>query len=133
MNFAARAVHGTRSVCLSALRSGAITAGLLAVAAAGYARTPPSNAECAAFFFMAANAKSMGEFDDYYRAGEFAYNRAVERAGATGALEQFNQASQSINELIERNWNYFARADERYGVLCADLYREATRPRPAIP
>ena len=50
---------------------------------------------------------------------------------APEALEQFNRASQSLNELIERNWNYFERADERYGVLCADLYREATRP--AIP
>lgn len=133
MSFGTRATDGTRTASLSALSRGLAIAGLLAVAAAGYARTPPGDAECAAYFFMAANAKSMGEFDDYYRAGEFAYNRAVELTDATGALEQFNRASQSINELIERNWNYFERADERYGVLCADRYREANRPRPLTP
>lgn len=131
MNPTAHAVHGVAAAGRSALLRGVISAGLLAVAAAGYARTPPGDAECAAYFFMAANAKGMGEFDDYYRSGEFAYNRAVQITGAAEALERFNRASQSINELIDRNWNYFERADERYGVLCADLYREATRP--AIP
>ncbi len=128
MNPAVRTVRGTSSVCRQALRCGAVAASLLAIAPTGYARTPPDDAECAAYFFMAANAKDMGEFDDYYRAGEFAYNRVVHVAGAAAAIEQFNHASQSINELIERNWNYFERADERYSVLCADLYRAANRP-----
>ena len=130
MSATPRAVHGMPAVCQAIVARGLVSAGLLAVALAVYAE-PPSYTECAAYFFMAANAKGMGEFDDYYRSGEFAYNHAVRLSGAPEALEQFNRASQSINELIERNWNYFERADERYGVLCADLYREATRP--AIP
>ncbi len=101
---------------------------LLAAAAIVYAQTPPPYTDCAAYFFMAANAKGIGEFDRYYRSGEFAYNRAVKDAGAAQALEQFNFASEALNELIERNWNLFDRADKRYGVICADLYREANRP-----
>lgn len=126
-----RRAPGTPASRRSSTGTRVFSAGLLIVAAATPAQTPPADAECAAYFFMAANANGMGEFDDYYRSGEFAYNRAVRVAGASAALEQFNRASQSINELIERNWNYFERADERYGVLCADLYREANLP--AVP
>jgi len=122
-----RAIHGLSAGNRALAARGLVSAGLLAAALAVHAE-PPSYTECAAYFFMAANAKGMDEFDDYYRSGEFAYNHAVRLAGAPEALAQFNRASQSINELIERNWNYFERADERYGVLCADLYREANRP-----
>lgn len=101
---------------------------LLAAAATLNAQTPPPYTDCAAYFFMAANVKGIGEFDRYYRSGEFAYNHAVKVGGEAKALEQFNLASQALSELIERNWNLFDRADKRYGVICADLYREANRP-----
>ena len=120
--------RGTRAVRVPAIGGGFAAICLLAAAAAVHGQTPQRYADCAAYFFMAANAKGMGEFDGYYRSGEFAYNRAVQLAGEAGALEQFGRASQSVNELIERNWNLFERADERYGVVCADLYREATAP-----
>lgn len=87
-------------------------------------------AACSAYFFMAANAKGMDEFDPYYRSGEFAYNRVVELVGSGQALENFNRASTAINELIEREWQQFERADNRYGVICADIYRAATASDP---
>ncbi|MGR9090913.1 MAG: hypothetical protein ACU85U_10075 [Gammaproteobacteria bacterium] len=116
------------AVRLLATGRGLVATCLLAAAVAVHAQAPPRYSDCAAYFFMAANAKGMGEFDRYYRSGEFAYNHAVQLAGERAALEQFNHASLLINELIERNWNLFERADERYGVVCADLYREATGP-----
>jgi hypothetical protein len=84
--------------------------------------------ECSAYFFMAANAKAMAEFNDYYTAGEYAYNRAVRAVGESHALERFNAASSGINELIGRNWIEFKKADDQYGVVCADILRDATTP-----
>lgn len=90
-------------------------------------------AGCSAYFFMAANAREMGEFDAYYTAGEYAYNLAVGMVGDVVALEKFNASSTEISELIERNWQEFHRADERYGVVCADLKRSAHNPDPVAP
>jgi hypothetical protein len=85
-------------------------------------------ARCSAYFFMAANTKPMDEFNDYYSGGEFAYNGAVKLVGEGAALEQFNEASSEVIELIDRKWNDFNKADERYEVICADLLREANDP-----
>jgi len=87
-------------------------------------------ADCSAYFFMAANAKGMREFDQYYRSGEFAYNRAVRAVGKREALADFNAASKTINDLIDRQWNRFNLADDRYAVRCADIFREANTPAP---
>ena len=92
-----------------------------------------SATQCSAYFFMAANAKSINEFDRYYSAGEFVYNGAVELVGEQSALAKFNDASGEINELIDRNWLNFGKADDRYGVVCADLLRDATNPDRVAP
>ncbi|MFT4580344.1 MAG: hypothetical protein ACI915_003823 [Gammaproteobacteria bacterium] len=91
-------------------------------------KTPELAARCSAYFFMAANTKSMGQFNDYYSGGEYAYNGAVNLVGADAALSQFNEASSEIIELIDRKWTNFGKADERYGVICADILREANNP-----
>ncbi len=85
-------------------------------------------ADCSAYFFMAANANPMGEFDGYYTSGEYAYNRAVQLVGERDALARFNVASGEINTLIDRDWTAFNLAEDRYGVICADIFREATNP-----
>jgi hypothetical protein len=85
-------------------------------------------ADCSAYFFMAANAKSMGEFSGYYESGEYAYNRAVQLLGERQALDRFNSTSSEINELIERDWSAFGKADDRYEVVCGDVFREARNP-----
>jgi hypothetical protein len=84
--------------------------------------------DCSAYFFMAANAKAMGEFDGYFSAGEYAFNQAVRLIGEPGALEDFNAASTEINDLIGRRWVDFEKADDRYGVVCADILRDAADP-----
>ncbi len=84
--------------------------------------------DCSAYFFMAANVKAMGEFNEFYTAGEFAYNTAVRMYGEDAALERFNTSTGSINELIERNWLEFGKADTKYGVVCADILRDANKP-----
>ena len=84
--------------------------------------------DCSAYFFMAANVKSMGEFNNYYAAGEFAYNTAVRMYGEAAALERFNTATNGIYELIERNWTEFGKADTKYDVICADILRDANKP-----
>lgn len=83
---------------------------------------------CSAYFFMAANAKPMGDFNNYYSAGEYALNHAVGLVGEQNALDRFNAASAEINELIERRWIDFEKADEQYAVICADILRDATDP-----
>ena len=99
-----------------------------AAAAAPEAIESDQYLECSAYFFMAANAKAMAQFNDYYTAGEYAYNRAVRSFGESNALERFNAASSGINELIGRNWTEFKKADDQYGVVCADILRDATTP-----
>ena len=84
--------------------------------------------DCSAYFFMAANVKAMGEFNNYYMAGEFAYNTAVLMYGEAAALEQFNTSTSSIQKLIERNWLEFGKADTKYGVACAHILRDANKP-----
>lgn len=103
---------------------------LLAVSPVGAVDYPDARtfADCSAYFFMAANAKSMGEFSDYYESGEYAYNRAVQLLGERQALDRFNAASSEINELIERNWSAFSKADDRFEVVCGDVFREARNP-----
>ena len=86
------------------------------------------NVDCSAYFFMAANVKGMSEFNFYYTAGEFGYNTAVRSVGEAIALERFNVATAGINELIERNWLEFGKADDKYGVICADILRDANKP-----
>jgi hypothetical protein len=99
-----------------------------AAAAAPEANEADKYVDCSAYFFMAANAKAMGEFDRYYSAGEYAYNQATRLVGKSRALERFNAASSGINELIGRNWTEFGKADDQYGVVCADIMRDATTP-----
>ena len=89
---------------------------------------PDHYVDCSAYFFMAANAKAMGEFDNYYTAGEYAFNQAVRMMGEPEALERFNVASLEINELIGRRWGAFKKADDRYGVVCADILRDSSDP-----
>lgn len=84
--------------------------------------------DCSAYFFMAANVKAMGEFNDYYMAGEFAYNTAVRMYGEAAALERFNTSTSNIQKLIERNWLEFGKADTKYGVVCAHILRDANKP-----
>ena len=110
-----------------------ITVGLsLAIFASNTSATDNRSAEmyvdCSAYFFMAANVKAMSEFNEYYSAGEFAYNTAVRLNGEDAALERFNTSTGSINKLIERNWLEFGKADTKYGVVCADILRDANRP-----
>ncbi|MDP6184276.1 MAG: hypothetical protein QF609_10705 [Gammaproteobacteria bacterium] len=83
---------------------------------------------CSAYFFMAARVKAVGEFDGYFSAGEYAFNQAVRLIGKRTALDLFNAASTEINELIERRWVDFAKADDRYDVVCADIFRDASSP-----
>lgn len=102
-------------------------------AAASMAQKPEAAdryADCSAYFFMAANANAMDEFNNYYTAGEYAFNQTIRLVGKAGALERFNAASTKINELIERRWVDFAKADDRYGVICADILRDASDPFP---
>ena len=77
---------------------------------------------------MAANVKGMAEFNTYYAAGEYGYNTAVREVGEAVALERFNLTTNSISELIGRNWLEFGKADDKYGVVCADILREANKP-----
>jgi hypothetical protein len=92
-----------------------------------------SAARCSAYFFMAANVNSIQEFDSYYSAGEYAYNDAVKIVGEQTALTKFNDASGEINELIDRDWLKFDKAETRYGVICADLLRDANSFVPVAP
>ena len=84
--------------------------------------------DCSAYFFMAANAKGLAEFNKYYAGGEFSYNAGVRAVGSAAALDQFNVATANISELIGRKWLEFGKADDKYGVVCADFLRDANKP-----
>ncbi|HCU89605.1 MAG TPA: hypothetical protein DGR97_06670 [Gammaproteobacteria bacterium] len=103
---------------------------LLIVTGSAFAidETAERHIDCSAYFFMAANVKSMAEFSAYYAGGEYGYNIGVRAVGETRALERFNRTSNSIGKLIGRNWLQFGKADEKYGVICADIFRAANRP-----
>ncbi len=90
--------------------------------------TAEQHVDCSAYFFMAANAKGMAEFNAYYAAGEYGYNTGVREVGEAAALARFNLTTNAITELIGRKWIDFQKADDKYGVVCADILREANKP-----
>jgi len=130
LDYAARSVLSKRRMML---RSLSITLGLcLTFIGANCSASDDAVAEqyvdCSAYFFMAANVRGMAEFNTYYAAGEFGYNTGVRAVGEAAALKRFNLATANINELIGRNWLEFGKADDKYGVVCADIWREANVP-----
>ncbi|MEM7467284.1 MAG: hypothetical protein AAF387_10405 [Pseudomonadota bacterium] len=78
-------------------------------------------ASCAAYFFSAANAKGVAEYERYYGAGEYSFNLAVSLIGESVSLSDFNVASKNINQLMERRWSEFHKVDSEYSDRCHKL------------
>ena len=75
-------------------------------------------ASCAAYFFSAARAKEMTEYEMLYGAGEYAFNLAVASSNEAEALEHFNKASTHINHVMQKRWSDFYKVDEQYALKC---------------
>ena len=75
-------------------------------------------ASCAAYFFSAARAKEMTEYEVLYGAGEYAFNLAVVSSNEAAALEHFNNASTHINHVMQKRWSDFYKVDEQYASKC---------------
>lgn len=80
-------------------------------------------AACAAYHFNAANAKSIGEYDAHYSAGERAYNTAVRGLGRSEADRLMAEAATEMTATTGGDWRNFARVDARYAERCDVLNR----------
>lgn len=104
-----------------------IAAVLLAGCAAGAVGGPDgaqeaaAHAACAAYHFNAANAKSIGEYDAHYSAGERAYNTAVRGLGRSEADRLVAEAATEMTATTGGDWRNFARIDARYAERCDAL------------
>ena len=78
-------------------------------------------ARCAAYFFMAANAKGVADFERNYSAGELAYNESVRRIGNDLTLQEFNDASKEMNGIMNRRWVDFTLVEGKYAATCSDI------------
>ena len=78
-------------------------------------------ASCAAYFFSAARAKEMTEYESLYGAGEYAFNLAVAAGTEADALQYFNRASTHINQVMQKRWADFYKVDEHYAPKCEKL------------
>ena len=78
-------------------------------------------ASCSAYFFSAANAKGVADYESLYGSGEYTVNLAVSAIGNDAALKQFNVSSENINRLMQKRWSDFYKVDEHYREQCAAL------------
>ena len=80
-------------------------------------------ASCAAYYFSAARAKGVREYETLYGAGEYCFNLAVTAADESIALQHFNQASTHINHVMQKRWTDFHKVDEQYALRCEKLFK----------
>ena len=78
-------------------------------------------ASCSAYFFSAANAKGVADYEVNYGGGEYTFNIAVSAIGNQAALEHFNGSSERINDLMQKRWSDFYKVDEEYADQCSAL------------
>ena len=78
-------------------------------------------ASCAAYYFAAARARGMSEYETLYDAGEYAFNSAVTAVEEASALEHFNNASTHINHVMQKRWVDFYKVDDQYAEKCKKL------------
>ena len=86
-------------------------------------------ASCAAYYFAAARARGMSEYETLYDAGEYAFNIAVTAVEEASALEHFNNASTHINHVMQKRWVDFYKVDEQYAEKCEKLLAASQRAR----
>ena len=80
-------------------------------------------ASCAAYFYSAAYANGVSQYESFYGAGEYSFNLAVTAADEGQALASFNQASKEINQLMGKSWADFHKVEEYFGPKCDKLMR----------
>lgn len=78
-------------------------------------------ASCSAYFFSAANAKGVADYEVNYGSGEYTFNIAVSAIGNQAALGHFNSSSERINQLMQKRWSDFYKVDEQYTEQCHAL------------
>ncbi len=78
-------------------------------------------AQCAAYFFNAAKAKPMAEYDTLYSAGEQAFNRAARVLGRETVDRLMGDAAAEITATMGNDWLNFARVDARFDRHCNEL------------
>lgn len=88
-------------------------------------------ASCSAYFFSAANAKGVAEYETLYGSGEYTFNLSVSAIGNAAALKTFNAASEEINRLMQKRWSDFYKVDDHYGEQCAALRQAFLQVRKA--
>lgn len=88
-------------------------------------------ASCSAYFFSAANAKGVADYETLYGSGEYTFNLAVSAVGNEAALEKFNVSSENVNRLMQKRWSDFYKVDEYYAEQCAALKDAYLQVRPA--
>ena len=86
-------------------------------------------ASCAAYYFAAARARGMSEYETLYDAGEYAFNIAVTAVEEASALEYFNNASTHINHVMQKRWVDFYKVDEQYAAKCERLLSASRQAR----
>ena len=80
-------------------------------------------ASCAAYFYSAAYANGVSQYESFYGAGEYSFNLAVTATDEGQALASFNQASKEINQLMGKSWTDFHKVTEHYEPKCEKLMR----------
>ncbi|MGR8948737.1 MAG: hypothetical protein ACU84Q_11860 [Gammaproteobacteria bacterium] len=78
-------------------------------------------ASCSAYFYSAAHANGVSQYETFYGAGEYSFNLAVSTTNEAQALESFNRASKRINQLMQKRWSEFHKVEEQFGKKCAKL------------
>lgn len=78
-------------------------------------------AQCAAYYYNAAKAKPMAEYEDLFSAGEQSFNRAAHVLGIETAGRVMGDAAAEMTATIGNDWQNFARIDARFDRHCNEL------------
>ena len=78
-------------------------------------------AQCAAYFYNAAKAKPMAEYDALFSAGEQSFNRAARVLGRDTVERVMGDAAAEITATIGNDWLNFARVEARFDRSCNKL------------
>ena len=88
-------------------------------------------AECAAYFFIAARADAVTEFETHFQTGEFAFNLLIASVGQDEARVRYDEGHNRVVQKMDGQWAKFEQTRDHYRQRCgrlAEAARDASNP-----
>ena len=85
----------------------------------------PHFSECGTFYFLAARGSPSIRYDEFYSAGEFAFNAAILLRGRETADRMQSEIAARLMQEMSNDWQKIAVLDQKYRGKCDALLKSA--------